>query len=300
MILCHINQTTLEETAPGVEAEFPYYCNLCNMREFEQYRGEYYPLHWHSDVEIFHMTSGELEYRIDGKITCFRENDVGFINANVLHMTMTHENCSCLEQEHIFQPSLIGGNPGSLISKKYVYPLTGNKAAKVIRFAAETEQAAQARELMNRAFGAYARKETGYELVIRDLMGKLWMLFFLHMPRQQNIQNQADDRRIKEMLLYLSEHFSEKLTLAGIAAAAHISTRECIRCFKRQTGMTPIDFLIDFRVGKACEMLRAGESSITEVGLLCGFSSPSHFGKTFKEKIGCSPSEYVKANPREK
>ena len=53
-----------------------------------------------------------------------------------------------------------------------------------------------------------------------------------------------------------------------------------------------LQYVTEYRIGKACELLRQTKLPVTEVGIQCGFASSSYFGKVFREKIGCSPREY--------
>ncbi|NLN49437.1 MAG: helix-turn-helix transcriptional regulator [Clostridiales bacterium] len=69
-----------------------------------------------------------------------------------------------------------------------------------------------------------------------------------------------------------------------------------IRNFKAQMGKTPYGYLLDLRIEKSKKMIKANEYTITEISLICGFSSHSHFTTTFTKKVGMSPTEY-KINP---
>jgi signal transduction histidine kinase/ligand-binding sensor domain-containing protein/DNA-binding response OmpR family regulator len=63
---------------------------------------------------------------------------------------------------------------------------------------------------------------------------------------------------------------------------------------KGLTGLSPIDFVTGYRLGKASVMLQSGEYNVTEVSYLSGFSEVSYFSKCFKEHFGVSPSHYAK------
>ncbi|MGK0407825.1 MAG: AraC-like DNA-binding protein, partial [Roseivirga sp.] len=57
------------------------------------------------------------------------------------------------------------------------------------------------------------------------------------------------------------------------------------------TGMTPIQYINDFRLSKAKNMLQTEDLSIFEVSHVLGFRSLSYFGKAYKDKFGISPSK---------
>lgn len=57
--------------------------------------------------------------------------------------------------------------------------------------------------------------------------------------------------------------------------------------------MTPVEFLISYRLKKACELLITTKKSILEIALECGFNNSSYFGKLFKQQYHTSPGEYA-------
>lgn len=91
---------------------------------------------------------------------------------------------------------------------------------------------------------------------------------------------------------YLENHFSEPLTLDDIAAQAGMSRFALCRYYKENLGVTVMEQLKRIRVAKAKQFLRYASCSIEEVARLCGYESPSYFGKIFREETGRTPREY--------
>ena len=94
------------------------------------------------------------------------------------------------------------------------------------------------------------------------------------------------------MIQYIHDHFSEQLTISQIAKSASISNSECIRCFHHVIGMTPIQYLKEYRLHRACQMLSSTNELISDIALQCGFHDFSYFTKTFRETRGITPGEY--------
>lgn len=65
--------------------------------------------------------------------------------------------------------------------------------------------------------------------------------------------------------------------------------------FKSMTGKTPIEYLNEYRIEKACHKLRYTDMPVTDIAFSCGFSDLSYFIKTFKRLKGVSPGKYRKA-----
>lgn len=284
-----IDSRTQEETAPFVTTVFPYRANICVLSDEP---GRRWPWHWHNEVEFFYVKTGALSYDLPGKRQRFGEGDIGFVNANVLHLTTALGDSPCHQQEHIFLPRLVGGAPNDIIEERYVTPLLQNPAASLIRIEAGAPSAAGLRAAMDRAFDAFATREAGYELTVRSCMSELWLAILSQAPAYGGAPVDRDAHRIRAMLQYIEAHYPEPIGLEEIAEAAQISAREASRCFKRQLNATVFEYLIDLRIDRARDLLKYGSLPITEIALRCGFSSASYFGKIFREKQRLAPREY--------
>ncbi len=72
------------------------------------------------------------------------------------------------------------------------------------------------------------------------------------------------------------------------------------RCFRQETGLTPMAYLNRYRVNRAKELLATGHKSIAEVAPKVGFSSVSHFSHVFRKESGVSPSVYQRGRRKPK
>jgi AraC-like DNA-binding protein len=106
------------------------------------------------------------------------------------------------------------------------------------------------------------------------------------------IANRVEINRVVE---HLHRRFGEKVTVEEMAAVAAMSPSHFSRIFRRETGHSPMNYLIDLRLSKARRLLVAGEPCVTSVALRCGFASSSHFTDSFRKRFGCPPSEVMTA-----
>lgn len=120
------------------------------------------------------------------------------------------------------------------------------------------------------------------------------LLEIAHPLMESEHPGKTSDKEIKEMLVYIHDHFSDSISTEQIAEAAHVSKRGCFRIFQENLHMTPGDYLRSYRLRKAGQMLREGNEPVTEIAYTCGFCSGSYFGKMFREQFGCTPAEYRK------
>lgn len=248
--------------------------------------------HWHAEIECFYLRKGSITFHLPGGEFPFHAGDVGFINAGVLHQVTTRFGEEFCLVNHIFLPQLISAG-NSLLEAQYITPLTHNAAATILIFRNGTEEAKKLRALMDEAHEAHTNQAFGHKLIVRDCMSRVWMLMVENMPAFTEQSDNKDALRLMVMLQYIGEHYAEKLDLSSIAAAAHISSKECERCFQKQIKMTPFEYIMDYRLEKARGLLaQKSPAGVTEIGLQCGFATTSYFGKRFKEKYKLSPREY--------
>lgn len=99
---------------------------------------------------------------------------------------------------------------------------------------------------------------------------------------------------INQLISYLNEDYARKISLDDMAKYVNLSPSHFSRLFKDETGLAPVDFLINLRIQKAKKYLLNNDLNITEIAFSCGFSSQSYFSNCFFEKIGMSPAEYRK------
>ncbi len=83
-----------------------------------------------------------------------------------------------------------------------------------------------------------------------------------------------------------------KITLKDVAKVAYMSPSHFSRIFKQETGKTPMDYLSLIRMERVKKLLLAGDKSITEIAVECGFGSSSYLSACFHKKFKISPSAY--------
>ncbi|MFC3981901.1 MULTISPECIES: helix-turn-helix domain-containing protein [Streptosporangium] len=90
-------------------------------------------------------------------------------------------------------------------------------------------------------------------------------------------------------------HLAEPITVAGMAGAARMSQRTFLRHFARQTGTSPLRWVISQRIAASLEPLESGSASIEEVAAAVGFDSAVTFRHHFARTMRTSPSAYRRA-----
>lgn len=100
------------------------------------------------------------------------------------------------------------------------------------------------------------------------------------------------DVQIKNILSYVQAHLGESLSLSAVARHAGQSISWLEAYFKRETGQSIGQHLMQMRMRKAKELLRATNLSITEIAFDAGFNSYTRFAIAFRKAAGVSPTQY--------
>lgn len=109
------------------------------------------------------------------------------------------------------------------------------------------------------------------------------------------VTSETDNVFVKKMMDLIETHISDsEYGQEQLAQDLLLSRSTLYRKIKLMTGMSPLDFMRNVKMKKACAMLSQHELSISEIAYALGFSNPKYFTKCFKEEMGQTPSEYQK------
>lgn len=107
-------------------------------------------------------------------------------------------------------------------------------------------------------------------------------------------QDQLPSAGVRRVVEFLHEHFADDVSRDQLAALAGVAPGHFTRLFRQTTGQTPKRYLLQLRIEKARELLRASALSepLTGVAAACGFSSASHFVMEFRKQVGVTPDVF--------
>lgn len=100
-----------------------------------------------------------------------------------------------------------------------------------------------------------------------------------------------DQSRFKKICEHLEQNYSQSIDMEEVAGLVNLSVPAFCNYFKKMVSMTYTDFVNDYRVRKACQML-VTPKSILDISFECGFSSQSYFSKVFRKVKGMTPMEF--------
>lgn len=252
------------------------------------------PWHWHEEIEIIYIESGQMELKIPSNTFLMEKGDCMVINSNVLHYAAAVAESRL--RSLVFSPALVTGNENFVFAKKYMQPLLAcNEFSHCFIKAGNNTNVT---DWFNCAFEALAQDCYGYEFTVRENLSRICLFLYGEFRPQADTQNVAlnlDALRIRKMLDYIHRNYENDISVSEISGAAGISERESLRCFRKTVQLSPSQYLLKYRIMQGAEMLlRNPAASISEIATMCGFDSPSNFTKIFRRFYNCSPREYRK------
>ena len=113
---------------------------------------------------------------------------------------------------------------------------------------------------------------------------------------QNRQSNSLRDFYIKEAISFIEQNFQNDISVEDIAAACGLNRSYFGKIFKEALGKTPQEFLLNYRMVKAAELLRLTGLSIGDISNAVGYANQLHFSRAFKNLYGLSPREWRNQN----
>ena len=261
-----------------------------NMREMRVVcDNSYRPAHFHRDVEIIYVRSGELCVVVDGKETVLRSRESILINNGVVHYVTP---CS-VGAEAIFIQLEVQRHLDYILSEndRLLCSFIGSRYLK--RFIIDSQGYIE--EFVNTVYREDNEKLPAYEIYIKAEITKL----AAYMSREKLLPYffRPDESKLGKLiplLRHIERNYSLQITLDEACECAGVSKFYFCRQFKQLTGATFTEYLNYVRLLNVERELENSDRSISDIAWDCGFTSIQYFNKVFRKNKGYTPSEYRK------
>lgn len=250
--------------------------------------------HWHDELEFAVIQEGKADYLIGEESVQLCQGDGIFINSKVIHGYEAGERA--VVPNIVFASELISGG-NQTVYQKFVQPVLYSSIS-CLSLSNQIDWQSEILQSLHRIFRLLNSEEETRELDVQINLASIWRKLYMNrqacMELPQNAGFQTTQARLRLMLEYIYEHYTEKIRLADIASAAKVSKSEALRCFKEGADTSPVDYLIQFRLNKARELLQTTTNTVTEIAATVGFENVGYFGRMFKKAFGTTPQNLRK------
>lgn len=229
-----------------------------------------WPKHFHSNWEIMHYAHGNGYLYTSNDRYPFKPGTIIIMPPNIEHSTVGESEYSCIS---------FRGNFKQLLNFTLPTVLNDNDAQ---------EGTLLIQMIYNNRFD-----NTGFLLSLHDAY-----LYFL--LKNYNADTPSN-RIVNKIILEITQNADNSEFNVVTALRKSGYAEDYIRSlFKRNTGMTPTEFLSSVRIQKARQMIDiwGDKLTISQIAETCGFTDPVYFSKRFKSQIGLSPHNYLKSNKK--
>ena len=272
--------------------DYAFPVNVC-VETIQQYEQGSFLWHWHPEIELTWIMSGEMEYRVNDSVYYLKEGEGLFGNSNTLHSGYQVDGKNCSYLSVTFHPRFLYGYESGVLQTKYVNFITENDGWASLKLEREVGWQREVMDQMKMIYGLVPEETVDYELQVHILLLEIWQKFYryFHALPEQKGRSQNSLQRLRNMIGYLQEHYDQNVSLEDVAGQVNICKSECCRFFKKHMNMTIMEYLMYLRIQNSLPLLRRGES-ITRTAQMAGFSSSAYYGQIFKRYMKCTPGEY--------
>ncbi|MCK8487948.1 response regulator [Paenibacillus sp. MBLB2552] len=131
------------------------------------------------------------------------------------------------------------------------------------------------------------------EAMIDDLV---LMTLDLLMKRNDTDMIQTSNKKVKEIVLYIRNHFNQEISIQHLANQFYLSPNYLCQLFKKEVGETIVEYISRLRIESACKMLVNTDLSISQIGEKSGFQDYFYFTRIFKRHLKMTPTQYREKN----
>lgn len=259
--------------------------------------------HSHNYIELTFVLEGECKYELNGKIYNVSQNDLLFINPGYSHTTILtdEKNPPVLFAIGFTDINLNGIDmPENTFSFKdipLVYSCPDELTAEIRKIIDEILL-----EKTNCLPGRYFYMHACLVQLILIIVRFIYKFdtkrnsLIISEVNEETLSVRGKKQIVEDICTFMSEHYSEKISLEAIASNMYLSPIYISKLFKEETGDSPINYLISIRLKKAASLLTNSSLSISEISALVGYENTYYFNKLFKKNYGQTPGEYRNKN----
>lgn len=242
------------------------------------------PSHWHEHIEILMILDGTQHLYIHEKEYVLSKNDIFVINSGDIHSTRVSGYAKILLLQipwHYLDQSISRFSEVRFQEYFCWRNLQHNPACLNM-----TQQLFALADI-------FSVKQDGYELLfnarLHDFLHTLYACFSAR--TEENSRQQKNAARLRETLSFIEQHYKEPVTMRQAAKAAALNPEYFCRVFKRNTGITFLEYVNQVRLTHIYEELVSTEDTVTDILARNGFTNYKIFCRMFRETYGGTPTQ---------
>lgn len=247
--------------------------------------------HWHRAIEINYILSGEVDITINGETSVLLPGDVFLVDSYVPHsVSSVHGNHAVLIQlPYALLKRYIPDfdSRGFLLDSHFPDSDSRKKAQEFIRVILDMKE-------------VFEQQPKGYILrfhsLVFEMMFQLYCNFSYPVSDTDMRKRQKNFERLTLIMNYTASHYRSAISIDEIAGIAGFQKEYFCHYFKKNMGLTYLEYLNELRLSHVCKELLSTELPLKTILENNGFYNYKLFRKLFYRKFQITPSEYRKIN----
>jgi len=246
--------------------------------------------HWHPEVEIVYTYVGHAVHYIDGRAHVAHPGGTIVVNSGSIHKVLS-------DREAYGDHDAVVATVLHL-TKEFLLERIPNLEDKY--FLAEVPEDNAAVEKIMRELTGFAEEPEGpydYLHILSLIHELLYQLSARLVPRERAlpVKSRKNLERLRGVMEYVDTHYAEPISQAEVAETFHFTREYFARFFRKNTGMTFMEYLTRVRLGKAKEQLLYSDATVLNIALDNGFSDSRGLINAFKKQYGTTPLQFRKS-----
>ena len=253
------------------------------------YKASTYHYNWHSGVEILILLKGRIDMSCNSEVFTMEPLDTIIISPQVGHATLALEEDTTALVIHVSKEFFQYFDPNFGM---YQFVLRSDKTNRYNQlFTSLRHHAAQMMLLMvnGERPDCQLRLESHYLALISDIYREIDTV------KTTPVHTKPVDMTVAtfdKMIAYIDENYQQKIELEDIAKIGGYNVNYTSQFFKRQLGVSFLEYLLRLRLREATVRLVNSEDGVAHIASSCGFADIKAFNVAFKKHFHTTPSEY--------
>lgn len=250
--------------------------------------------HFHRKYEIYYLLEGVRRFFIDNSTYLINAGNIVIIDKDQIHKTGSAANLPHTRFVVNFNPEYISSAWG----KEKVEELLSlfRQGIRILTVPMKTQIYVEnlLQRLVDLNGGYVPENELLRKCLLTELLICLKDCVFKQVQSSLGEPQKIQNDTVNQISAYISKNYRETLSLAQIAAQFYISPCYLSHLFKKNTGLSIIEYLNSVRVRTAKKYLETTDLKVSEISGKVGFSTSAHFSRVFKSGTGLAPNIYRK------
>ena len=241
-------------------------------------------MHAHdSHLELQYISGGKADIRMGGHVYRVQKGDVVVYNAGVLHDECAESDCGMF-----FYNCAVKNFHAPCLPENHLLPHDTKPVLHTGKMSNVVET------IFHELFEQVSQRKIYSGAICHYLLNALSIILSNQIPHEKIIRHHKFDSSFQKCKDFIDEHFTENISVLEMSEIANMSVSGFSHHFKKILGLSPGQYLIRLKIGRAQKLLIGTDKSITEISMELGYDNVSHFNNQFKKFVGTSPQNYRK------